>query len=98
MLTLKNHNLHGVTTPSSVGCGLSTVVVTGMMAPGGQVVQIGSGVVVVGVVVVVGPVPPGTEVTPELKIVDSVQSAVKTPADGPRKVTTLVAGHEKPSV
>jgi hypothetical protein len=88
----KNQSLQGVTTPSSVGCGSLTLVVTGMIKPGGHVNQTGSGPVVVGVLLVVlGGRPVGRANT-------VVQSAVKTPVEAARNVITWVGGHEKPKV
>lgn len=85
-------------TPSSVGVDLSTDVVTGMMSPGGHVIQTGSGVVVDDVVVVLdvveleepgfGPVVVGNSVTKE-------QSWVMTAVEAARNVITLEGGQSK---
>jgi hypothetical protein len=75
-----------------VGSGLLTSVVTGTIAAGGHVTQTGNGVVVVDVVAVVVDVGGGKKFHTEV----TVQSTVNTPAEGPRNVTTLVVGQEKP--
>jgi hypothetical protein len=86
----KNQSVQGCLLPPPVGSGFVTVVVMGMMAPGGQVAQMGRGVVVelvVGLVV-------GGEAD---QSVTRLQSTDTTPVVAAKKVTTLVVGQLKPT-
>jgi hypothetical protein len=86
----KNQILHGVSPWPPVGLGLSTLVVTGDMTPGGHLVQTGRGVVVVDVVM--GEEGRGTPMT-------VVQSTMICVVVGANMVTTVaVVGHRKSMV